>query len=177
MRSTREMIRDFNVAFGRPVNEVWTELTVEERVLIGSLLLEETVEYIYKGLGLRPTIQIDGAGNVQTDVYDCDDPVNPVECIDGLADVNVVAHFCAHWHGFNLDVATEIVNDSNMSKLGDDGKAIINGVTPGYCDSPCGDGPQAGFDSSKPIGKILKGPNYWEPTLALQQLIFEGNNR
>lgn len=181
MYTTRERIRDFNLAFGRPVNETFTELTADERVLIGSLLMEEVMEYCFKGLGLQlyaNDMVSWSEKNFHLSVR-LESTVDPVEQVDGLADVNVVAHFAAHWTGFNLDVATEIVNDSNMSKLGPDGKAIINGVTPGYREADQEDErhQEPGFDSAKPIGKILKGPNFWEPTAALRSLIFEGNNR
>lgn len=193
--TTREQIREFSLAFERPVNESWTDLSVSDRLLLGKLLFEEVAEYIVKGLGLdfeypledlytkdglpvrgimmnREKIQIEhNEGRV----------MDPVECADGLADVNVVSHFNAHWHGFNLDRATSIVNDSNMSKLGEDGKPIINGVTEGYRvkeDDAHTQLAEAGFDPSKPIGKILKGPNFYEPTSLLTALIGEeGNNQ
>lgn len=44
--------------------------------------------------------------------------------------------------GIDLNKAFDQVHRSNMSKLGDDGKPIV-----------------------REDGKILKGPNYWEPTL------------
>lgn len=50
------------------------------------------------------------------------------------------------------------VHESNMSKLDDNGKPIINdGI----------------LDPSKPIGKILKGKNYFEPRL--KEILENGN--
>lgn len=49
------------------------------------------------------------------------------------------------------DGLTEVFN-SNMSKLGVDGKAIINGVN-------------CPLDETRPHGKVLKGPNFFEPRL------------
>lgn len=196
--TTREQVRGFNNAFERPVHESWTNMSVTDRLLVGQLLLEEVVEYIDKGLGI--TIVHECNGGEYSEVIDHQSlqhgnlllrhdegrVMDPVECVDGLADVNIVIHFNAHWHGFNLDRATTIVNDSNMSKLGADGRPIINGVTEGYrCDknqADIRDGTRGkcepGFDPTKPIGKILKGPNYWEPTSLLSALIAEaGNNK
>lgn len=190
---TRQKIAEFNRVFGRPVNTEFQEsLSDADRVLLGKLLLEETIEYCCKGLKLELTINLDMPGilidslNNVTIAHDSvnlinvdfneDGSVAPMdwkEVIDGLADVNVVAHFAAHWHGFNLNFATDVVNESNMSKLGADGEPIINGLTPGYrqsdtdadgafwCDIRDPDEP--GYDSTKPMGKILKGPNFREP--------------
>jgi hypothetical protein len=187
-RNTRDMIRECSYAFGRPVNEVWARLTVTERELMGKLLFEEVVEYITKGLGLKITVPgwDNGDWGSQNDDVDCSEhlvlsfnegqQLDPIECVDGLADINVVIHGNALWHGFDLDAATEIANDSNMSKLAEDGTPIINGVTPGYREGTMGTAyePEPGFDPSKPIGKWLKGPNYWEPTQQLRQLIGNG---
>lgn len=187
--TTREQVRAFNNAFERPVHESWTNMSVTDRLLVGQLLLEEVVEYIQKGLGLRIASDMDARlysatieqplGDHLKLVHDEGRVVDPVECVDGLADVNVVIHFNAHWHGFNLDRATTIVNDSNMSKLDEKGKPIINGITEGYhMLSDAGQDDEAGFDPHKPLGKILKGPNYWEPTSLLSALICEaGNNK
>jgi predicted HAD superfamily Cof-like phosphohydrolase len=181
------MIRDFSRAFQRPVNESWADnLPIADRELLGKLLLEEVTEYLVKGLGLtimnmdgETVMDIDGGGLMLE--HNEGVQLNPVEIVDGLADVNVVIHFNAHWHGFNLDAATEIVNDSNMSKLGPDGQPIINGVTRGYRTAEaCGEetvrwrkdfAGEEGFDPNKPIGKILKGPDFYEPGPLLSQLI------
>ena len=214
--TTREQVRGFNNAFERPVHESWTSMSVTDRILVGKLLLEEVVEYVVKGLGLdfqggcydvsdpqcyvddsftalKPGFvnmaDVDAIVNVLDIVHREGRVMDPVECVDGLADVNIVIHFNAHWHGFNLDRATTIVNDSNMSKLGADGRPIINGVTPGYrCEANLDPDMtvafnqkftgERGYDDSKPLGKILKGPNYWEPTSLLSALIAEaGNNK
>ena len=182
---TRELIRDFNIAFGRPVNDELTPPSVSDRILLGKLILEECVETLTKGLGL--TIHAKDVMNIRPDNFDVvhreGDLFDAVETIDGLADMNVVIHFMAHWMGMNLDAATEIVNESNMSKLGEDGKPIINGVTVGYRSNDslaageefprrnqdCTGEP--GFDPNKPIGKILKGPNYWDAQPKLRELI------
>lgn len=57
-----------------------------------------------------------------------------------LADLAYVTYGCAVSLGIDLDMAIDVVHESNMSKLGDDGKPIKD----------------AG-------GKALKGPNYAPP--------------
>lgn len=165
MRNTRDMIREFSLAFGRPIHDVLQmNLSVSDRLLLGKLLFEETLETIEKGLGLRLTVSNDheygpefvengvmysvpvmdypegeaqavGAPFILTHVEG--DFYDPVETADGLGDTNVVIHFIAHWLGMDLDAITAEINDSNMSKLAADGTAIINGVTPGYRDKAC----------------------------------------
>ena len=52
------------------------------------------------------------------------------------------------------DVIEDVFNEihaSNLSKLNDDGKPIINGIN--------------GSDDTKPEGKILKSENYFKPDL------------
>src|SRR3546814_15384388 len=68
----------------------------------------------------------DGDQPDEIDVIDVGCPTDVIECADGLGDVNVVARLCAHWHGINLDKTTSEIHRSNMSKLGADGKPIIN---------------------------------------------------
>ena len=153
---TRQKIRLFNLAFGRPVNSVVQEsLPIAERELLGKLLLEEALEYAVKGLGLDVKIDVEAGRPIDEQYVRIEHregvPMNVKEIIDGLADVDVVNHFAAHWHGFNLNYATHIVNESNMSKLDSNGKPIIN-----HPDSPL-------YDPNKPIGKILKGPGFREP--------------
>ncbi len=184
MTSTREEVRQFNLAFGRPVNDRVVPLTVSERELLGKILFEEVVEYITLGLGLQithsdMTSSVTSKGLMPGRFDVClneGQRYDPIESADGLGDVNVVIHFAAHWHGFDLDAVTTEIHRSNMSKLGADGKAIVNGETPGYTTRiiPKLGGiegidfdhePEPGFDPSKPIGKILKGPNYFKPDI------------
>lgn len=197
MRNTRDMIREFSLAFGRPVNDtLQMNPSIEDRLLLASILFEEVVETIEKGLGVRiavsndhayekdfikdgcqysiPEVEVDGKSPFALFLPD-GAPYDPVETADGLGDTNVVIHFIAHWLGMDLDKITAEINDSNMSKLGPDGTAIINGVTPGYRDKAClaenniGEGwadDEEGFRADLPVGKILKGPNFRQPDIA-----------
>tara|TARA_B100001173_G_scaffold259604_1_gene232573 strand:+ start:383 stop:754 length:372 start_codon:yes stop_codon:yes gene_type:complete len=68
---------------------------------------------------------------------------NLLEIADALTDILYVTYGAGHAFGINLDKCFEEVQNSNMSKLGDDGKPIY---------------------SEK--GKVLKGPNYFKPNLS-----------
>ncbi len=175
-RDTREMIREFQLAFDRPVNDAPVDLTVTERELLGKILLEEVLEYCTKGLGLvlsddkfNALVGRDDEGgmyNFTSLKLDEGQRLDHIECADGLGDVNVVIHFCSLWQGYDLDHVTTEIHYSNMSKLGADGKPIINGETVGYrCLSP-ENLDEAGFDRTRPVGKILKGPNFVKPDIA-----------
>ena len=64
------------------------------------------------------------------------------ETIDALTDILYVTYGAGHAFGINLDKCFEEVQNSNMSKLGKDGKPIFN-----------------------ENGKVMKGPNYFKPNL------------
>ena len=65
------------------------------------------------------------------------------ETVDALTDILYVAYGAGHAFGVNLDKCFEEVQNSNMSKLGKDGKPIFNEK-----------------------GKVMKGPNYFKPNLS-----------
>ena len=65
------------------------------------------------------------------------------EVADALTDILYVTYGAGHSFGINLDHCFKEVQNSNMSKLGSDGKPIFNEK-----------------------GKVLKGPNYFEPDLS-----------
>ena len=64
------------------------------------------------------------------------------EVADALTDILYVTYGAGHAFGINLDKCFEEVQNSNMSKLGLDGKPIYNEK-----------------------GKVMKGPKYFEPNL------------
>ena len=66
-----------------------------------------------------------------------------VEVADALTDILYVAYGAGHAFGINLDKCFKEVQDSNMSKLGEDGKPIYN-----------------------EHGKVMKGPKYFKPDLS-----------
>ena len=64
------------------------------------------------------------------------------EVADALTDILYVTYGAGHSFGIDLDKCFEEVQNSNMSKLGKDGKPIYNEK-----------------------GKVMKGPNYFKPNL------------
>jgi predicted HAD superfamily Cof-like phosphohydrolase len=64
------------------------------------------------------------------------------EVADALTDILYVTYGAGHAFGINLDKCFKEVQNSNMSKLGSDGKPIFNDK-----------------------GKVMKGPNYFKPDL------------
>ena len=65
------------------------------------------------------------------------------EVADALTDILYVTYGAGHAFGIDLDKCFEEVQNSNMSKLGNDGKPIYNDK-----------------------GKVMKGPNYFKPNLS-----------
>ncbi len=66
-----------------------------------------------------------------------------LEVADALTDILYVTYGAGHAFGIDLDSCFEEVQNSNMSKLGNDGKPIRNEA-----------------------GKVMKGPNYYKPDLS-----------
>ena len=65
-----------------------------------------------------------------------------VQIADALTDLLYVVYGAGHTFGIDLDECFQEVHSSNMSKLGDDGRPI-----------------------HREDGKVMKGPNYFEPDL------------
>ena len=66
-----------------------------------------------------------------------------LEVADALTDILYVTYGAGHAFGIDLDQCFEEVQNSNMSKLDEKGKAIYNEA-----------------------GKVMKGPNYFKPNLS-----------
>ena len=65
------------------------------------------------------------------------------EVADALADILYVTYGAGHAFGIDLDKCFNEVQESNMSKLGEDGNPIYN-----------------------EMGKVMKGPKYFSPNLS-----------
>ena len=65
-----------------------------------------------------------------------------LEVADALTDILYVTYGAGHAFGIDLDKCFDEVQNSNMSKLDDNGKPIYNEK-----------------------GKVMKGPNYFKPNL------------
>ena len=68
---------------------------------------------------------------------------NLTEVADALTDILYVTYGAGHAFGIDLDKCFDEVQNSNMSKLGKNGKPIFN-----------------------EFGKVMKGPNYFKPDLS-----------
>ena len=68
---------------------------------------------------------------------------NIEETADALTDILYVTYGAGHAFGINLDKCFEELQNSNMSKLDENGKPIYN-----------------------EHGKVMKGPNYFKPDLS-----------
>ena len=66
-----------------------------------------------------------------------------LEVADALTDILYVTYGAGHAFGIDLDKCFEEVQNSNMSKLDNNGKPIYN-----------------------EYGKVMKGPNYFKPDLS-----------
>ena len=66
-----------------------------------------------------------------------------LEVADALTDILYVTYGAGHAFGINLDNCFDEVQNSNMSKLDENGKPIYN-----------------------EFGKVMKGPNYFKPDLS-----------
>ena len=70
------------------------------------------------------------------------DKKNITDVADALTDILYVTYGAGHAFGIDLDKCFQEVQNSNMSKLGADGKPIYN-----------------------EFGKVMKGPKYFKPNL------------
>ena len=117
--SNFEMVKKFMITFGQTVKNK-AEFPEEKVIkLRENLILEELSE-------LKDAIKA-------KDI---------VEVADALTDILYVTYGAGHAFGINLDKCFDEVQNSNMSKLGKDGKPIYN-----------------------EFGKVMKGPNYFKPNL------------
>jgi len=78
-----------------------------------------------------------------TELKDAIEKKDLLEVADALTDILYVTYGAGHAFGINLDKCFEEVQNSNMSKLDNNGKPIYN-----------------------EFGKVMKGPNYFKPNLS-----------
>lgn len=83
------------------------------------------------------------------ELQEADAIVDEVDLADWLGDIIVYCTNEAYRHGIPIELVLSIIMDSNMSKLGADGKAIIEN------------------------GKVQKGPGYWKPEPKIRDLFAE----
>jgi predicted HAD superfamily Cof-like phosphohydrolase len=136
MRKELNNLIEFNEAFGIkfPSSPLLVDAKTQE--LRVNLLLEELEEY--------------RVANTKGDI---------VEVLDAIGDMLYIVLGTAVQHGMQdiVEDAFRVIHASNMSKLDEDKKPIING--------------DKHYDPRKPLGKVLKSDLYWSPTKKLDELI------
>ena len=120
MKSNQEQAREFRKKYNIKSSDSKPVRTYQR-----DLIREEFVEFI----------EAEGMLFRESDTF-------KEECLKELADLVYVCYQYAVNMGWDLDKALELIHESNLSKLGEDGKPIL-----------------------REDGKILKGPNYKKPNL------------
>ena len=115
-----EKVGLFMKTFGQEVKNK-TELSTEKINLLRISLIKEELEELQQAIHEN----------------------NILEVADALTDILYVTYGAGHAFGINLDKCFNEVQESNMSKLGSDGKPIYHET-----------------------GKVMKGPNYFKPDLS-----------
>ena len=115
-----EKVGLFMKTFGQEVKNK-TELSTEKINLLRISLIKEELEELQQAIREN----------------------NILEVADALTDILYVTYGAGHAFGINLDECFNEVQESNMSKLGENGKPIYN-----------------------ENGKVMKGPNYFKPELS-----------
>ncbi len=99
----------------------------------------------------KPSFSTDKINNLRLDLIkeelaELTDAMNNkdlLEVADALTDILYVTYGAGHAFGIDLDKCFEEIQNSNMSKLDENGKPIYN-----------------------EYGKVMKGPNYYKPDLS-----------
>jgi predicted HAD superfamily Cof-like phosphohydrolase len=117
--SNFEKVKAFMNTFGQEVKEK-TEFPNEKIIKLRYNLIKEELEELKEAIEQKDIIEI----------------------ADALTDILYVTYGAGHAFGINLDKCFNEVQESNMSKLGEDQKPIYN-----------------------ENGKVMKGPNYFKPNL------------
>jgi len=117
--SNFEKVKAFMNTFGQEVKEK-TKFPNEKIIKLRYNLIKEELEELKEAIEQK----------------------NIIEIADALTDILYVTYGAGHAFGINLDKCFNEVQESNMSKLGEDQKPIYN-----------------------ENGKVMKGPNYFKPNL------------
>ncbi len=112
-------VKKFMQTFGQEVKDI-AEFPEEKIVKLRSELIKEELDELNQAIKNRDIKEV----------------------ADALTDILYVTYGAGHAFGIDLDQCFEEVQNSNMSKLGLDGKPIYN-----------------------ESGKVMKGPNYFKPNL------------
>lgn len=141
-------VHDFHAKFNHPIAPSPTIPDVQLRLLRVRLLMEEAAEFC-EASGFPVEVYVkkpdgDIVGVMAAGIeHETPELIDIVEVADGLGDINVVTNGAALVWGIPIAAVDAAINESNMSKLGEDGKPI--------------------YDEH---GKVQKGPNYKKPDIA-----------
>lgn len=138
----------FHKAFGIETAGVPRAIPAEDVPVVIELIREEFIDELIPALGFKVTFTHDG----HFDTIEKVSEPNVVEIYDAFIDILYVTYGGMNRAGMNAEPGYDEVQGSNMSKLGEDGKAIIAGPND----------PDGVFE-----GRVKKGPNYFKPNLAL----------
>ncbi|HIK87947.1 MAG TPA: phosphoribosyl-ATP diphosphatase [Alphaproteobacteria bacterium] len=117
--SNFQKVKAFMKTFGQEIKEK-AEFPNEKIIKLRYALIKEELEELKEAIEQKDIIEI----------------------ADALTDILYVTYGAGHAFGINLDKCFNEVQESNMSKLGEDQKPIYN-----------------------ENGKVMKGPNYFKPNL------------
>lgn len=164
------MFYDAPIHHGRPTM-TFSYMSDQRVAFRAAFVLNEALELIEKGLGVKLTVNIEDDFHEGEAIFmDAQGEMfckslaqsigragkrNILEVADALGDLNVVVNGFALELGVDMRIVDQEVCASNFTKPDEEGKPII------------GDG------TNGPVGKVLKGPNYMEPNLAVALGIFQ----
>lgn len=172
-RHPQDRTHAFHLFYGAPVHHGRPTMSFDymsdQRVAFrASFIVSEALELLEKGLGLRVSLNIHTDDGTYTAMNSAEAKMcefiamamksgkrNIIEVADALGDLNVVVNGFALELGVDMHLVDQEVCASNFTKPDDEGKPII------------GDG------TNGPVGKVLKGPNFMEPNLAVALGIFQ----
>lgn len=162
----------FHRALGLPNPSTLQQPSVSDRERRLRLILEEFLE-LTEAMGFELGVR-DKQGILVTGIMDRIEVAHiegsrydVVETSDALGDLNVVVNGTAVEFGIPLPLVDLEIFASNMTKLGPDGKPIINGVTPGYRNAMTNpDTAESGFRPDVPVGKVLKPDSFVKANIA-----------
>lgn len=155
------MVKAFYEVMNLPIPLHPIKLSVTERQKFLTIIFSEVVELI-RASGFR----LDAVWPTEDDVYPTitlnhieGSQEDHVEMLDGLGDVAFTIFFMAIGKGWNLMHALREITASNLTKLDEDGKPIINGYGKAAPGEPL-------HRPDEPEGKILKPEGFTRPALA-----------
>lgn len=155
-KSNNELVREFYEMFKQDEFVAPSDKPAkfnEDRLLLKmKLIQEEFVELVEAVYGKAAGKVMDDAWAVALELDDKTRDI--VEAADATGDLRYVLEGFDIEHGIPSEAVFNEIHQSNLSKLDDDGNPVISdGVTPAL------DG------EVKPIGKVIKSKNYFDPDI------------